>query len=479
MRFLASLLCLACACKIRIEHDVPAADAAPPDVEVSIDAPMSYLKAEAIRAAEHFGYAVAVSADGSTLAIGAPSAPSVTVYVRADRGWALQRTLREPSFEFGRAVALSADGSTLVVGAVGDVGDRGAAVVFVRTGSVWAPQARLVASNAENSDRFSAAVAISGDGSMIAIGAPGESSAARGIDGDQTSNAARYAGAVYVFGRSGTSWTQKAYIKASNADAYDGFGARVALAADASVLAVGAPGEASSTRLIDGLQDDNGAPSAGAVYIFVRPTGGGSWTQSRYLKASNADAGDRFGEVVALAASGSMLVVTAPGEASSARGVDGDEADNSASQAGAAYVFTRQFIMQQWTQAAYLKASNTQALADERFGGAAAIANDGIIAIGAFAEASNALGIDGDQSNNDAPGAGAVYVYRGTGFGQITYVKATNTGADDHFGTSVALPLDGSFVVVGAPFEDGSTPEGMVENNFAENAGAAYVMVLP
>src|SRR5205809_40256 len=104
---------------------------------------------------------------------------------------------------------------------------------------------------------------------------------------------------------------------------------------------------------VNGNQSDNRAPGSGAVYVFVRR--GTNWSQQAYLKASNTDAFDYFGFSVAI--SGDTIVVGAPYEASNATGVNGNESDNSAPQAGAAYVFVRNGT--NWAQQAYLKASNT------------------------------------------------------------------------------------------------------------------------
>src|SRR5690606_19004546 len=89
-------------------------------------------------------------------------------------------------------------------------------------------------------DKFGTSIALSADGSTLAVGACLEDSAATGIDGDQGDNSAGHAGAVYVFARSDTTWVQQAYIKASNTEAADYFGGSVALSADGSTLAVGA-----------------------------------------------------------------------------------------------------------------------------------------------------------------------------------------------------------------------------------------------
>jgi uncharacterized Zn-binding protein involved in type VI secretion len=137
---------------------------------------------------------------------------------------------------------------------------------------------------------------------------------------------------VYVFTRSGTTWSQQAYLKASNTDAGDVFGVPVTL--DGDTLAVGAVLESSNATGVDGDQADNTAGGSGAVYVFTRS--GRTWSQQAYLKASNTDAGDRFGWSVAL--DGDTLAVGARLEDSNATGVDGDQADNSADDSGAMYV---------------------------------------------------------------------------------------------------------------------------------------------
>src|SRR5699024_5968785 len=104
-------------------------------------------------------------------------------------------------------------------------------------------------------EQFGASVALSRDGNTLAVGAYGEDSKATGIDGDQGDDSASSAGAVYVFVRDeGGTWTQEAYIKASNPDAHDRFGTSVALSRDGNTLAVGAKGEASSATGIGGNQ---------------------------------------------------------------------------------------------------------------------------------------------------------------------------------------------------------------------------------
>jgi hypothetical protein len=155
--------------------------------------------------------------------------------------------------------------------------------------------AYLKASNPGMSDHFAEGgalpghtgmgLAISSDGNTIAVGAPHESSSARGINGNEGDDSAYNAGAVYVYGRSGGRWTRQAYVKASNTGAGDYFGSFVALSADGNTMAVSAHWESSAATGVNGNQGDDSLPQAGAVYVFTRS--GTSWTQQAYLKASN------------------------------------------------------------------------------------------------------------------------------------------------------------------------------------------------
>jgi hypothetical protein len=195
-----------------------------------------------------------------------------------------------------------------------------------------AQQAYLKASNTDDGDVFGFSVAVSGD--TVVVGAPYEDSNATGVNGVQTDNSATDSGAAYVFVRGGTTWTQQAYLKASNTGASDLFGNSVAVSGDTVV--VGASHEDSNATGVNGDQTNNSATDSGAAYVFVR--GGTTWTQQAYLKASNTGASDLFGYSVAV--SGDTVVVGAYGEASNATGVNGDQTNNSASFSGAAYVFT-------------------------------------------------------------------------------------------------------------------------------------------
>jgi hypothetical protein len=174
---------------------------------------------------------------------------------------------------------------------------------------------------------------VSASNDTVVVGAYQESSIATGVNGDQYNDYALNAGAAYVFVRSGASWSQQAYLKASNTEKFDVFGTSVAVSVDTVV--VGTWRESSNATGVNGDQRNNNALASGAAYVFVRI--GTSWSQQAYLKASNTEQNDYFGYSVS--ASEGTIVVGARGEDSSATGIDGDQGDNSAEASGAAYVF--------------------------------------------------------------------------------------------------------------------------------------------
>jgi hypothetical protein len=215
----------------------------------------------------------------------------------------------------------------------GSRSSAGAVYVFEADGNGrWSQSAYLKASNTVAGDQFGAALAL--DGNLLAVGAPGEDSAATGVDGDESDDTLDAPGAVYVFERDdGGDWSQIAYLKASNTDGQDDFGA--ALTLRGNVLAVGAALENSAAVGIGGNDADDSALNAGAVYVFERDADG-DWQQIAYVKASNTQPNDQFGTSVAF--DGDTLAAGAPQEDSSNTGVNGDDGDNSLTNAGAGYV---------------------------------------------------------------------------------------------------------------------------------------------
>ncbi|MCZ8221982.1 MAG: integrin [Acidovorax sp.] len=450
---------------------------------VNLTQAIGYFKASNTGMYDEFGYNVALSGDGNTLAVGAYreasnatgiggnpadnsafAAGAVYVFTRSGGVWSQQAYVKASNTEagdwFGYSVTLSGDGNTVAVGAPNEDSFAGAVYVFTRSGSTWSQQAYVKASSATAGDRFGWSVALSGDGNTLAVGAQGDASAT---------------GAVYVFTRSGITWDQQAYLKASNAGGNDLFGTSVTLSGDGHTLAVGAYSEDSNAIGIDGDQLDNSASSSGAVYVFTRS--GSAWSQQAYVKASNTEGNDYFGKSVALSGDGNTLAVGAHLEDSNATGIGGIQADNSAHDAGAVYVFTRSGIT--WSQQAYVKASDTGATLNW-FGHSVALSGDGnTLAVGAHLEDSNATGIGGNQADSSAVNSGAVYVFTRSGstWSQQAYVKASNTGVNDNFGYSVALSSDGNTLAVGANVEDSNATGigGSQTDNSASNSGAVYV----
>ena len=336
----------------------------------------AYLKASNTGVDDYFGWAASLSADGNTLAVGARKESSaatgingnqnddsvlnsgaVYVFVRSNGFWQQQTYLKASNTGvddgFGRTASLSADGNTLAIGAPGENsaatgvnGDQsddappissGAVYVFVRLDGLWQQQAYIKASNTAEFDGFSTAISLSADGNALAVGAPGEDSAATGINGDQRNNLIGASGAAYVFIRSGEVWQQQAYLKSSNTDANDLFGGAISLSADGKTLAVGAYREASAATGINGNQNSDSAVWSGAVYVFVRSDG--LWQQQAYLKASNTEGNDTFGWAASLSTDGKTLAVGAILEGSAATGINGDQNNNSVRVSGAVYVY--------------------------------------------------------------------------------------------------------------------------------------------
>ncbi len=326
---------------------------------------------------------------------------------------------------------------------------------------------RLEASNSVGSSQFGESVSLSSDGNTLAVGAIGDDSSSTGINSVPTNNDSN-SGAVYIFRRNGSIWTQQAYIKASNADRNDNFGRSVSLSADGNTFAVGVPFENSILTGINGAQDDNSGSFVGAVYLFRFNASSDSWSQQAYIKASNADIPDSFGLSVSISDDGNTLAVGAPLESGSSVGINGMQNDNSSTFSGAAYIFRFSTSTDAWFQQAYIKASNTGG--GDNFGFSVSLSSDGnTLAVSAESE---------DGLSNNVSGSGAAYVFRsdGSNWSQQAYIKATNAGVGDGFGISLSLNDNGNTLAVGAPNE-GSSSTGInsVPNNNTTNTGAVYV----
>lgn len=452
---------------------------------------------------DRFGHALDLS--GDILVVGAPQEFSAATGIDGDQdddslanagavyafengagGWLQTAYLKASNTgredRFGDAVSLHQDllvvgapgENSLATGIDGDEADNsgtevGAAYLFERDGGAgaWSQAAYLKADNAGSGDGFGFAVAVHGD--RVLVGADLEDSDATGLDGDGDNNIRSESGAAYLFERRDGAWEQTLYLKAANAGSGDRFGAAVAIADD--LMVVGAPLEMSNGSGVDG-PDNDALSAAGAAYVFTVDDAG-DWRQAVYLKASNPDPGDRFGTAVAVA--GDLVVVGAPGEDGGDGGVGGDQDDNSLDASGAVYVFERDQDGE-WSQVAYLKSSAPGS--QDEFGAVLALRGN-TLAVAAAGENSAAQGLDGDQDDESALNSGAVYVFeRGAdgAFEQRVYVKASNSGGGDAFGS--ALALDGDTLAVGAPDEDSAASgiDGDQADNSLNSAGAVYLL---
>jgi hypothetical protein len=425
---------------------------------------IGYLKPSMPGENDLFGMALALSGDGNTLAVGAMNSGgtgAVFMFIRGASGWAQQARLTASNAgaldAFGFAVALSADGNTLAVGAYDEdssttgvnstpnelASGSGAVYVFTRSGAAWSQQAYLKASNTAMNDRFGFSVALSGEGDTLAAGAYQQA----------------LSGAAYVFTRTAAVWSQQAFLKASNAQGGDRFGWSVALNGDGNMLAVGAP-----------VHTVNFGPIAGSAYVFVRSAG--AWSEQASVTGSNTASGHWFGSSIALSTDANTLAVGAIGERTSNAGVNALP-DFLAADAGAAYVFIRSAGA--WSQQAFMKATNPGA--GDKYGTFIALSADGnSLAVGAPLEDSGTRGVH-STPDEAASASGAVYAYfrSGSRWSTYAYLKAPNTAAGDQFG-AVALSGDGGTLAVGAPFEDSnSTGVGSMPNYNGINNGAVYL----
>lgn len=298
-----------------------------------------------------------------------------------------------------------------------------------------------------------AAVAVSGN--TVVVGAP-HILESFGLGADPA------LGAAYVFVNNAGVWSQEARLVSSNLREHDRFGEAVAISGD--TIVVGAPEENSSSTGINSIPVMH-TSDAGAAYVFVRQNG--VWTQQAYLKASVVAVGDRFGGSVAV--SGDTVVVGVPGE--DRQSLENPSPGGYPMNIGAVYVFTRD-ATSNWTRQAYLKPIPQTPQA--QFGSSVGLSKDTLV-IGSPSESRSKIGANGIPEGY-IPYSGAAHVFaRSSGaWTQQAYLKASNVGEGDFFGTSVAVSED--TVVIGAPGEDSSTTSvNSTPNEGASYAGAAYV----
>ncbi|MFI5307859.1 MAG: FG-GAP repeat protein [Polyangiales bacterium] len=365
--------------------------------------PQTKLLAPDGSANDHFGMAVAVS--GDTAVIGAEGDSSkhgaAYVYLRNGQSWTLQQKLVAADGangdEFGHAVAI--DGNTVVVGAYGDDDNAdlsGSAYVFVRSGTTWTQQQKLLATGGFAGDEFGASVAISGDTALIG---------AFLRDDNGTSS-----GAAYVLTRSGATFTQQQKLLASDGVANDEFGASVALQGD--------------TALIGAFGSSDHGTSSGAAYVFARSAG--VFAQAQKLVPADGASHEFFGNAVALY--GNTAVIGA------------FQDDDGANNAGSAYVFTRSAGSFSFTD----KLLAADPKADDSFGYSVAVGRSFAL-VGAY------------QHDDNGADSGAVYLFErgGDSFPSQQKILASDGSASNWFGWSVAIDDSaGAAVIVGAYGDD-------------------------
>lgn len=366
------------------------------------------LVASGVTAGDQFGWAVALS--GNTAIIGAPAQDMVGensgvayVFIQSGDRWVQQaRIFPRDSAEgdaFGSSVAI--DGNTALVGAIGDNGSSGAVYVFVRNGTIWTQQAKLVAADGGITAQFGKSIALDRDTALIGAH----------FDSNEAGN---LAGAAYVFVRAGSRWAQQAKLIGSDTIDSDLFGWSVALEGN--------------TALIGSLFNTGSIFSSGSVYAFNRV--GGGWSEQAKLITNDSDVFDQFGSAIAL--SGNVAAIGAPTH-------DGTSADS-----GAVYLFELRNGM--WGSQTKLVVSDST-LASQ-FGSAVSLLNNTVL-VGAPAP--------------QATGISYVFERNGASWNQQTRLVPGDGVATDQFGKSVAL--NEVAALIGAPFNDKQ----------GTNAGAAYI----
>jgi hypothetical protein len=238
---------------------------------------------------DFFGISVAV--DGDSIVVGAPNADgggaayaftrSGTTWIEQDKLTALDRMNLDL---FGSSVAL--EGNVVLVGAERDDVDgqnnQGSAYVFTRSGNLWSEQQKLVALDGAADDWFGTSVAISGDTALIG---------SRNSDVSGQSNM----GAVYVFTRTGNTWSQQQKLSPSDGYLDDRFGESVALSGDTALVGTA-------------YSDVGGESNVGAAYVFTRD--GTTWTQEQRILSEDGSKDDFFGVSVALFGDTAMVGAT-------------------------------------------------------------------------------------------------------------------------------------------------------------------------
>lgn len=361
------------------------------------------------------GYSVALSSDGSRVAIGAPGNAAngadsghVRVYTWSGTAWVQTGSDIDggnTGDRSGASVAMSADGNNVVIGSPGHQSSAGRVRVYAWSGTAWVQTGSDILGESTG-DEAGYSVAMSSDGSRVAVGAPSK-------DGNGAD-----AGHVRVYTWNGTTWTRTGGDIDGEA-ATDRSGFSVAMSADGLLIAIGAIGN-----------DGNGS-AAGHVRIYA--WNGTTWNQT----GSDIDgeaAGDNLGWSVAMSADGTRVAAGGPFN---------DSNDLTDSSRGHVRAFT--LTNGEWEQTG---SDIDGESADDSSGQSIAMSADGTrMAIGAPGNAAN------------GPGAGHVRIYT------MTDGRWSQSGPDidgeaqyNSSGWAVAVSSDGTHIAVGATSNDGNDP---------------------
>ena len=321
---------------------------------------------------------------------------------------------------YGTSVDLNEDSTYAIVGA--PLNTVGWAYIYSVSGTTFTQQAAINGgSNSgsyQNGDNFGNAVAISGDGAVAVMGAPGYDISINGLN----------TGDAYVFERSGTTWTQRARLGttrlSTDQDLNDFFGNAVDIDEDGTYVVVSANSD-------DG--NDTGGSGPGAIYA-CGPYSGSSYSSGKITASDGVD-GDSFGYDVAISGNGSYIIVGSPLKAVSGLGI-----------AGGVYIYER--TGSNFSTANETIIDNPVPASADYFGRSVDINYDGTWA---------AIGGYGDD--DAASGAGAVFVYKRTGSSWTQQAKlvADDAAVNDGLGVSTGgmqISNDGTKIVVGAWGDD-------------------------
>ncbi|MFC1600778.1 FG-GAP-like repeat-containing protein [Candidatus Sumerlaeota bacterium] len=369
-------------------------------------------------AGDRFGMSVSISGDVAVVGSyldddSGDSSGSAYVFEKSGSSWSqtIKLTADDAAADdqFGVFVAIS--GLTAVVGSIGDdggVADSGSAYVFEKSGGSWSQTAKLTAADAAAGDQLGWGASISGETAVLGAVFDDDD----GVD----------SGSAYVFEKSGGSWSQTAKLTASDGAAGDEFGISTSVNGD--------------TAVIGAYLDDDGGADAGSAYVFEKSVG--SWSQAAKLTASDAGAGDNFGNTVSVGVNTAIV---------------GSYLDDHAggADAGAAYVFEKSGGS--WSQTAKLTASD--AAASQWFGYSVSIYADVLL-------------VSAPRDNDGGTNSGSVYLFRKVGgaWTESAKLSAADAAIDDYFG--IAVSVTAGTAIVSAHLDDDK----------GDASGSAYVFDL-